>query len=51
VAKAFIGACCWATLMPQEEPESPGEVRSLRKSSPPSVDERTRDALRGERRE
>ena len=36
---AFIDACGFATLMPEEEPESPGEVRSQSKRCLPSVDE------------
>jgi hypothetical protein len=39
LAGAFIDACGFATLMPEEEPESPGEVRSQSKRCLPSVDE------------
>jgi hypothetical protein len=38
-AGAFIDAFGFATLMPEEEPESPGEVRSQSKRCLPSVDE------------
>jgi hypothetical protein len=51
VAGAFTDACGLANLTPEEEPESPAEVRSQRKRCLPSVDERTEDAPRGEQRE
>ena len=39
LAGAFIDAGGFATPMPEEEPESPGEVRSQSKRCLPSVDE------------
>ena len=39
LAGAFIDARGFATLMPEQEPESPGEVRSQSKRCLPSVDE------------
>jgi len=39
VAGAFTDACGLANLTPEEEPESPAEVRSQRKRCLPSVDE------------
>jgi hypothetical protein len=36
---SFIDPCGLGTLMPEEEPESPGEVRSQRKRCLQSVDE------------
>ena len=39
LAGAFIDACGFATLMPEEEPESPGEVRSQSQRCLPNGDE------------
>ena len=39
MAGALIDACGLATLMPEEETESPGEVRSQRRRCLSSVDE------------
>jgi hypothetical protein len=39
MAGALIDACGLATLTPEEETESPGEVRSQRRLCLPSVDE------------
>ena len=36
---SFIDPCGLGTLMPEEEPESPEEVRSQRRRSLPNVDE------------
>jgi hypothetical protein len=36
---SFIAPCRLETLMPEEETESPEEVRSQRRRSPPTVDE------------
>ena len=37
--RSFIDPCGLGTLMPEEEPESPEEVRSQRRCSLPNVDE------------
>jgi len=47
----FIDPCGLGTLMPEEEPESPEEVRSQCTRFLECVDEGTQDAPRGERRE